>query len=68
VFCSRLSTAFDNVTLYEQLQDANTRLEERVVQRTSELNKANGRLAAQSEQLRQANRFKTDIWARSPTT
>src|SRR3954465_11017202 len=26
VFCSRLSAAFDNVILYEQLQDANTRL------------------------------------------
>ena len=31
VFCSRLSVAFDNVILYEQLQDANARLEERVI-------------------------------------
>ena len=30
VFCSRLSIAFDNVILYEQLSDANARLEERV--------------------------------------
>jgi signal transduction histidine kinase len=61
VFCSRLSVAFDNVTLYEQLQDANARLEERVAQRTRELRQANERLAAQSEQLRHANRFKNDI-------
>jgi signal transduction histidine kinase len=61
VFCSRLSSAFDNVILYEQLQDANTRLEERVVQRTRELTMANERLAAQEEQLRHANKFKNDI-------
>jgi signal transduction histidine kinase/CheY-like chemotaxis protein len=61
VFCSRLSSAFDNVILYEQLQDANTRLEERVVQRTHELTMANERLAAQEEQLRHANKFKNDI-------
>jgi signal transduction histidine kinase len=61
VFCSRLSSAFDNVILYEQLQDANTRLEERVVQRTRELTMANERLAGQEEQLRHANKFKNDI-------
>jgi signal transduction histidine kinase len=41
VFCSRLAVAFDNVVLYEELQEANTRLEERVAQRTDELNRAN---------------------------
>jgi signal transduction histidine kinase/DNA-binding NarL/FixJ family response regulator len=41
VFCSRLGVAFDNVVLYEELQEANTRLEERVAQRTEELNRAN---------------------------
>ncbi|WP_425256282.1 ATP-binding response regulator [Microbaculum marinisediminis] len=41
VFCSRLAVAFDNVVLYEELQEANTRLEERVAQRTEELNRAN---------------------------
>src|ERR687893_275015 len=61
VFCSRLSTAFDNIILYEQLQDANTRLEERVAQRTHELTIANERLAGQEEQLRHANKFKNDI-------
>ena len=61
VFCSRLSSAFDNVILYEQLQDANMRLEERVVQRTRELTMANERLAAQEERLRRANKFKDDV-------
>jgi signal transduction histidine kinase len=61
VFCSRLSAAFDNVMLYEQLQDANARLEERVAQRTRELTTANDRLAAQREQLRRANRFKNEV-------
>ncbi|HEX8663025.1 MAG TPA: DUF3369 domain-containing protein [Beijerinckiaceae bacterium] len=61
VFCSRLSAAFDNVILYEQLQQANAGLEERVRQRTRELTQANERLAGQSEQLRHANRFKSEI-------
>ena len=30
LFCSRLSVAFDNVILYDQLHEANIRLEERV--------------------------------------
>jgi signal transduction histidine kinase len=58
---SRLSVAFDNVILYEQLQEANARLEERVAQRTAELVQANGRLAAQGAELRRANRFKSEI-------
>ncbi len=61
VFCSRLSIAFDNVILYEQLQAANASLEERVAQRTRELTLANERLAAQSHELRRANRFKSEI-------
>ncbi len=61
VFCSRLSAAFDNVMLYERLHDANTRLEDRVVQRTKELTSANRRLAAQWERLRRANAFKSEI-------
>ena len=61
VFCSRLSSAFDNVILYQQLQDANARLEERVARRTHELTMANERLAGQEEQLRHANKFKNDI-------
>ena len=59
IFCSRLSIAFDNVILYEQLQRANTRLEERVAARTQDLTTANRRLAAQWARLRQANTFKS---------
>jgi signal transduction histidine kinase len=58
---SRLSVAFDNVILYEQLQEANARLEERVARRTAELVQANGRLAAQGAALRRANGFKSEI-------
>jgi len=61
VFCSRLSVAFDNVILYEQLQDANVRLEERVRDRTRELIGANQRLSAQWSRLRQANAFKSEV-------
>ena len=61
LFTSRLSVAFDNVILYEQLQEANAHLEERVFQRTSELYKANQRLAAQRADLRRANEFKTEM-------
>jgi signal transduction histidine kinase/CheY-like chemotaxis protein len=61
IFCSRLSIAFDNVILYEQLQRANARLEERVAKRTQDLTTANRRLAAQWARLRQANSFKGEI-------
>ena len=61
VFCSRMSIAFDNVILYEQLQRANSELEERVLQRTRELTSANRRLEAQWGRLRQANSFKSEI-------
>jgi signal transduction histidine kinase/CheY-like chemotaxis protein len=61
VFCSRFSTAFDNAILYEQLQQANAELEERVVQRTRELTAANQRLAAQTARLRRENAFKSEI-------
>jgi signal transduction histidine kinase/CheY-like chemotaxis protein len=61
IFCSRLSIAFDNVILYEQLQRSNVGLEERVAARTQDLTTANRRLAAQWARLRQANAFKSEI-------
>jgi signal transduction histidine kinase/CheY-like chemotaxis protein len=61
IFCSRLSIAFDNVILYEQLQRSNLGLEERVAERTQDLTTANRRLAAQWARLRQANAFKSEI-------
>ena len=61
LFTSRLSIAFDNVILYEQLQEANARLEDRVFQRTAELYRANQRLAAQRASLRRANEFKSEM-------
>lgn len=61
VFCSRLSVAFDNVILYEQLNDATVRLEERVRERTRALTAANHRLTSQWIRLRRANEFKNEV-------
>ncbi|MFG5117791.1 DUF3369 domain-containing protein [Methylorubrum sp. POS3] len=57
----RLSIAFDNVILYERLQRANVTLEQRVLERTAELIRANRRLALQRSDLRRANNLKTEI-------
>lgn len=61
IFGSRLSIAFDNVILYQQLQDANAQLEDRVAQRTRALMQANRRLSAQWLRLQRANGFKNEI-------
>jgi signal transduction histidine kinase/response regulator of citrate/malate metabolism len=61
VFCSRLSVAFDNVILYDQLHEANIRLEERVRARTQELTTVADRLALQRTELRRSNEFKNEI-------
>jgi signal transduction histidine kinase/DNA-binding NarL/FixJ family response regulator len=61
IFGSRLSIAFDNVILYQQVHEANTQLEDRVAQRTRALMLANRRLSAQWTQLQRANGFKKEI-------
>jgi signal transduction histidine kinase len=61
IFGSRLSIAFDNVILYQQLHVANSQLEERVAQRTRALMLANRRLSAQWLRLQRANGFKNEI-------
>ena len=61
IFTSRLSVAFDNVILYQQLQEANARLEQRVADRTRELTSANHRLASRWTELQKVNAFKNDI-------
>jgi signal transduction histidine kinase len=61
IFSSRLSIAFDNVILYQQLNAANTQLEDRVAQRTRALMQANRRLSSQWLRLQRANSFKNEI-------
>lgn len=61
VFCSRLAAAFDNVTLYEQLERANFELEDKVARRTQELFAAKERLEVQSSRLRRVNAFKGEV-------
>ncbi|BCJ91966.1 histidine kinase [Terrihabitans soli] len=61
VFCSRLAIAFDNVSLYDQLQEANANLEQRVEIRTRELSTANERLELQWSRLRTAATFKSEV-------
>ena len=61
IFGSRLSIAFDNVILYQQLHEANTQLEDRVAQRTRALTQANRRLSTQWMRLQRANAFKNEI-------
>src|ERR1700744_1959040 len=61
IFGSRLSIAFDNVILYQQLPAANPQLEDRVAARPRALMQANRRLSAQWLRLQRANGFKNEI-------
>jgi len=61
IFGSRLSIAFDNVILYQQLHDANSQLEDRVSERTRALMTANRRLSSQWLRLQRANAFKNEV-------
>src|SRR6201984_3295284 len=61
IFGSRLSIAFDNVILYQQLNEANTQLEDRVAQRTRALMQANRRLSAQWLRLQRGQGFQNEI-------
>jgi signal transduction histidine kinase len=61
ILCGRLGAAFDVVSLYEQLQGANSRLERHVEERTGQLAAANRRLEAQWQRARRANAFQSEV-------
>ncbi|WP_170134966.1 sensor histidine kinase [Acuticoccus kandeliae] len=61
VFFARLGSAFDNVTLYEALEEANTALERKVFERSAELTATNQRLEAQTAELRRVNALKNEL-------
>lgn len=61
IFCDRLSVAFENVVLYDQLQLANASLERRVEQRTEELRSVNDRLQGQWLRARRINAFQSEV-------
>src|ERR1700688_528333 len=61
LFGSRLSIAFDNVILYQQLNEANSELEDRVAQRTRALMQANRPLSQEWMRLQRAHGFKNEI-------
>jgi len=52
----RAGLALDNAVLYEQMQQLNTELEQRIAERTSQLETSNGLLLAEIAERRQAHR------------
>ena len=61
IFCNRLAASIDNLVLYEQVQEANRTLEQRVTARTVELASANRRLEDQWHRARRNNTLKSEI-------
>lgn len=60
-FFTALTVALRSFSLYQQLHEANIRLEERVAQRTLELTAANERLHGQWTRLRTIDAFKSEV-------
>ena len=61
IFCNRLSASIDNLVLYDQIQEANRTLEQRVIQRTEELAAANRRLQDQWQRARRGNALQSEF-------
>ena len=61
IFCNRLAASIDNLVLYEQVEEANRTLEQRVIARTEELASANRRLEAQWHRARRSDALKNEI-------
>ena len=61
IFCNRLSASIDKLVLYDQIQQANRTLEQRIEARTRELAAANRRLHEQWQQARRAKAFQSEI-------
>ncbi|WP_182086207.1 DUF3369 domain-containing protein [Aureimonas sp. ME7] len=61
VYCTKLSAAFDNARMHDELVRAKQSLEAEVFERTAALRTANERLEIQSGQLKRVNAFKNEI-------